>query len=263
MANPWFRMYTDFLDDPKMVSLAFEDQRHFIGILALKSMDVLDADCDPVLLNRIVSQKLWIDFALIGEVKNRLVKAGLIDKDWQPVAWGKRQFVSDQDISGAERQRKYREKHRNALRNVTGDGDSNALCNTSVTLPDTDTEQNITNTSPAKLPTCPLDEFIKAYHDALPDLPAVRLMNASRKKAVNDFWKWVFSTKKSDGTPRATTREEALAWITSYFLRANDNDFLMGKSNGNGKHSDWRADFDFLLTEKGKTYVIEKTRAAS
>ena len=141
MNMPWFRMYTDFLDDPKMVALAFEDQRHFIGVLALKSAGVLDTDCDPALLNRIVSQKLWIDFSLVNEVKNRLINAKLIDKNWQPVAWEKRQFKSDHDVTGAERQHKFRENKRNALRN----GDSNALRNESVTLPETETETE-TNT---------------------------------------------------------------------------------------------------------------------
>ena len=57
MSNPWFRMYCDFLDDAKLISLAFEDQRHFIGILALKCSDVLDQQvANPKLLDRIVAQ---------------------------------------------------------------------------------------------------------------------------------------------------------------------------------------------------------------
>ena len=51
---PWFRMYADFLNDPKLVALAFEDQRHFIGLLALKCDGALDGDIDPILLDRIV-----------------------------------------------------------------------------------------------------------------------------------------------------------------------------------------------------------------
>lgn len=43
---PWFRMYADFLNDPKMISLAFEDQRHFIGVLALKCDGALDDVAD-------------------------------------------------------------------------------------------------------------------------------------------------------------------------------------------------------------------------
>lgn len=90
MANPWFRMYVDFLDDPKILSLAFEDQRHFIGVLALKCSGVIDQECSLSMLDRMVAQKLWIDHSAIQEVKRRLVDAGLIDMEWQPVAWDKR-----------------------------------------------------------------------------------------------------------------------------------------------------------------------------
>lgn len=103
----WFRMYSDFLDDPKMVSLAFEDQRHYIGLLALKSEGTLDQDCDERILDRIVAQRLWISHALIDEVKNRLINAKLIDEFWQPLAWCKRQQVSD---SSTERVKKHRVK---------------------------------------------------------------------------------------------------------------------------------------------------------
>lgn len=84
---PWFRMYVDFLNDPKLISLAFEDQRHFVGVLALKSDGALDNACDPDLLDRIVAQRLWIDHAIIRDVKKRLVAAGLIDTSWQPLDW--------------------------------------------------------------------------------------------------------------------------------------------------------------------------------
>jgi hypothetical protein len=144
MSNPWFRMYTDFLNDPKMIALAFEDQRHFIGILALKSDGALDQECDEKLRDRIVAQRLWLDYATIGDVKKRLVNAGLIDSEWQPLAWDKRQFKSDKDNTAAERQRRYRESQtHNALRNGT------------VTRPDTDTdtdtEQKQSNAVPASI----------------------------------------------------------------------------------------------------------------
>lgn len=116
---PWFRMYADFLNDPKLISLAFEDQRHFIGVLALKCDGAIDDVADGDLLDRIVAQRLWIDHAVIRDVKRRLIAAGLIDARWQPLAWEKRQMRSDVDATGAERQRRYREaqKH-NALRDA-------------------------------------------------------------------------------------------------------------------------------------------------
>lgn len=119
--------------------------------------------------------------------------------------------------------------------------------------------QDTLDMSPAKLPTCPTGLVIQSYHDHLPTLPTVRLQSEARTKAVSTFWKWVLTSKRADGTPRAETAEQALQWIGEYFNRANDNDFLMGRNAQSGKHANWKADFDFLLTEKGKRHVIEKT----
>jgi hypothetical protein len=145
MPNIWFRMYNDFLEDPKLISLAFEDQRHFIGILALKSSGTIDHDCAPKLLDRIVAQKLWIDYAIIGDVKKRLVDAGLISENWQPLAWEKRQFLSD---TSKNRVRKFREKQklieRNVSCNVTGNvtvTTDGRYCNAIDTDTDTDTKK--------------------------------------------------------------------------------------------------------------------------
>lgn len=112
MANQWFRMYSDFLEDAKIISLAFEDQRHFIGILALKGAGLIDQECAPEIMDRLVAQKLWVDRSSIVEVKRRLVEVGLIDINWQPLAWEKRQFVSDRDPTAAERQQRKRDRDR-------------------------------------------------------------------------------------------------------------------------------------------------------
>jgi hypothetical protein len=116
----------------------------------------------------------------------------------------------------------------------------------------------------SKFPNCPHDEIVKAYHDVLPEMPRVKLMDSKGRKAkIADFWKWVLTSTKSDGTQRATTADGAIAWIRAYFDRARSNDFLMGRTARGEGHSTWQCDFDFLLTEKGKKQVIEKTEAAA
>jgi hypothetical protein len=115
----------------------------------------------------------------------------------------------------------------------------------------------------AALPACELQSVVDLYHEALPELPAVRLMNDSRKRAISSMWKFVLTSKKSDNTPRATTGDEAKEWLKGYFLRARENDFLMGRSSKASGHEGWVCDFDFLLSEKGKKQVIEKTQAAA
>lgn len=106
MKKPWFRLYSDFLTNPKIRALSFEHQRHFVCLLALKASGDLDAD--------LIAQQLGIDDS-IDDVKQALMAAELIDADWQPLGWDTRQFKSDRDTTSAERQRRYREKHRNAV----------------------------------------------------------------------------------------------------------------------------------------------------
>lgn len=101
------------------------------------------------------------------------------------------------------------------------------------------------------------------YQRHLPDLPQIRLMSEKRRTALRGFWRWVMTSKKSDGTPRAQSTEEALVWIGQYFDRANANDFLMGRGQRSAEHAGWQCDLDFLLTERGRIHVIEKTREAA
>lgn len=114
--------------------------------------------------------------------------------------------------------------------------------------------------SAAKLPTCPTQSVIDLYHEVLPNLPRVRLINKSRTRAIASLWKFVLTTNNPEGLPRATNAAEALAWIRLYFERASANDFLMGRTQRTGEHAGWECDIDFLMTERGMKQVIEKTR---
>jgi uncharacterized protein YdaU (DUF1376 family) len=118
-----------------------------------------------------------------------------------------------------------------------------------------------TITSPDKLATCPTEKIIQLYNQTLHELPSVKLMTDKRKKAIGKFWRFVLTSKKSDGKPRAENSEQALDWIEAYFLRVLENDFLMGKTGRTGEHAKWQCDLDYLLTDKGMTQVIEKTRS--
>ena len=114
---PWFRAYTEMVDDEKLRLLAFEDRWHFVALLCLKGQGVLDEG--GALLFRKVAVKLGLDVRSVEEVARRLAEVGLIDeKTLQPLAWSSRQRSSDADSTAAERQRRFRESQkRNALRN--------------------------------------------------------------------------------------------------------------------------------------------------
>jgi uncharacterized protein YdaU (DUF1376 family) len=122
-------------------------------------------------------------------------------------------------------------------------------------------EKKPTASSAAKLPTCPTAELIDLYHEALPELPKVRLHTKDRVRAIKRVWDWTLTSKRPDGTKRAEGRDDAMEWFRSYFERARENDFLMGRGKRSDEHANWRCDLDFLLTERGMKHVIEKTDA--
>ena len=112
-------------------------------------------------------------------------------------------------------------------------------------------------------PPCPTGQIVAAYHEALPSLPRAKLMPDARAKAIRRLWGWVLTSRRSDGQPRATSADEAMAWIAGYFRRAAENDFLMGRGGRSAEHANWRCDLDFLLTDRGMKHVIEKTLDAA
>ena len=120
MNYPWFRMYSEFITDPLIRMLSFEDQRHFVAALCLKASGVLDKQYpSPEVRRAVISQLIGLN-ADEGErnaldaANARLRKLGLIDEQWQPRNWEKRQFISDHsDPTAAERMRRYRNKNRN------------------------------------------------------------------------------------------------------------------------------------------------------
>lgn len=112
-----------------------------------------------------------------------------------------------------------------------------------------------------KLPPCQSKAIVDLYHEILPELPSVQVLDSKpRQAALRKTWAWVLTSHKVGGDRRATNSAEALEWFKAYFERARENDFLMGKTPRSGAHANWRCDLDFLLTDKGMKHVIEKTQ---
>lgn len=108
VAKPWFRLYAEFISDPKVQLLAFEDQRHFVGILCLKCNGTLDSDApSQEFRHRMIAKALGLSPDAAMEARRRLCEVGLIRDDWQPMKWAERQFESD---VSTQRVRKFREK---------------------------------------------------------------------------------------------------------------------------------------------------------
>jgi hypothetical protein len=95
LSRPWFRMYSEFISDPKVQLLAFEDQRHFVGLLCLKASGTLDSDVPSSdFRDRMIAKALGLSLDAAIEAKRRLIEVGLILEDWQPKKWSERQYAA-------------------------------------------------------------------------------------------------------------------------------------------------------------------------
>lgn len=159
MANPWFRMYSEFAIDPKVQMMSEADQRRFIMLLCLRcSNDHVTLHDDEIAFQLRISSEDW------AQSKALFLSKGLINDDNTPVNWDKRQFVSD---SSAERVRRHREKKKQATKRP---------CNVTATPPeadtDTDTETDIgskaaASTSPPEAPEPPPAAAPAEYSDPI------------------------------------------------------------------------------------------------
>ena len=133
--NPWFRMYSEAIDDDKLRLLAFEDRWHFVALLCCKCKGILDEAVAPEMLWRRVAVRLGVQLSELEKIARRLAEVGLIDEtSLQPIAWGDRQFKSD---SSSERVRAYRERMKQP-------------CNVTVTAQETETDTDTDNTKTKK-----------------------------------------------------------------------------------------------------------------
>jgi hypothetical protein len=261
MANPWFRLYNEFAHDPKVQMLPEAMQRRLIMLFCLRCSNAL-----VTLQEAEVAFQLRISDQEMAETKALFVAKGFIDSAWNVLNWDKRQFASDTRKARVAKHRALQKEKQAEL----GNGDvtlPKRIDNALDTDTDTDTEQTqiqkivpIGTLSPAKLPTCPTQSIVDVYHEVLPTLPRVRLTTPKRTRDISAFWRFVLTTKKSDGQPRATNADEALIWVRGYFERAGLNDFLMGRGQRSAGHANWVADIDFLVCERGRRQVIERTQ---
>ncbi|MDE2470170.1 MAG: hypothetical protein KGL35_15835 [Bradyrhizobium sp.] len=158
MSNPWFRMYSEFLNDPKVQMLSETDQRRFIMVLCMRC-----SNGDVMLHDEAVAFQLRISNEEWASTKAVLVAKNLIGDDNKPIAWNKRQYASD---TSNQRVAKHRAKKKQQ-------------CNVTVTPPDseadteTDSERGSAKASQsdAQLSSAPLDNLadrlLKACNGAL------------------------------------------------------------------------------------------------
>ena len=87
MSQKWFRLYSEFATDPKIISLSEIDQLRFVKILCLKNL-MGDAPITQNLVQKFCS----IAARSAAQTLQRLRDKKLINEENQPINWAKRQF---------------------------------------------------------------------------------------------------------------------------------------------------------------------------
>lgn len=109
--------------------------------------------------------------------------------------------------------------------------------------PITDSLVSVTNVTEGdnKLPPCPHEEIISAYHEALPELPTVREWNKTRQGYMRSRWK----------------DHPSLDYWRKYFSYVAESSFLTGRAEGRGGAPPFIADLEWLIRPTNFAKVIE------
>lgn len=233
MANPWFRLYSEFMHDPKVQKMEEKHQRRLVMILCMRcngSVTLQDEDVTFVLR---ISDEEW------RESKSLFIAQNFISEDGFVLNWDKRQYSSD---SSRERVARHREKQKRVT--IT---DSNVT----VTVQNrTDTEQNRTENTNTSLPASPkadnvpYEKIVSLYHEKLPTLPKVVMLTTKRKGQIAARW-------KSGVLPDLETWE-------NYFDFVSKSPFLMGLKDPPEGRKRFVADLEWITNESNFTKIWEK-----
>jgi len=131
MANPWFRLYSEFAHDPKIQMLSEAMQRRYVMLMCLRCSEVLET-----LHETEIAFQLRLSTGELDETKELFISKNFIDKHWNLLNWDKRQFVSDSSTMRVA-------KHRNKKKQVSNVDETlqKRQSNAVDTDTDTDTEQ--------------------------------------------------------------------------------------------------------------------------
>lgn len=129
MANPWFRLYSEFAHDPKIQMLSEAMQRRYVMLMCLRCSEVLET-----LHETEIAFQLRLSTEELEQTKQLFISKNFIDKHWNLLNWDKRQFVSDSSTMRVA-------KHRNKKKQVSNADETLQKRQSNAIDTDTDTEQ--------------------------------------------------------------------------------------------------------------------------
>ena len=200
MANPWFRLYSEFATDPKVQTMSEAMQRRLIMVMCLRCSNELGTlhETDMAFHMRITEAEL-------AETKALFISKNFVTSTWRLKNWDKRQFASD---SSTARVRKHREKNGNV---------SETKRNVTVTPPEQNRTEQIQNRGAKEFSPLPIkgneffdlgDDLVAEYRSAFPGVDL--------KSEIAKMRSWLKSNPGKVKTKRGMPR-----FIHSWLQRAS------------------------------------------
>ena len=155
MANPWFRLYSEFAHDPKIQMLSEAMQRRYVMLMCLRCSETLET-----LHETEIAFQLRLSEAELIETKQLFISKNFIDKHWNLLNWDKRQFVSDSSTMRVAKHRQKKKQESNAVETLQK-RQSNAID----TDTDTDTDKKQIQSNKATSVACPSDVDQQIWDD--------------------------------------------------------------------------------------------------
>jgi hypothetical protein len=223
MANPWFRLYSEFASDPKVQLMPEHMQRRLVMIFCLRCCDVLGTLPDEEM-----AFAMHISIEELAETKALFLKKNFIDEDWRLPHWNERQFISD---SSTDRTRRYRERKRTSQERPVTE------C---VTAPDTEQIQKQTQIqkhkpAPNGAVAARPEEFGNIWNRERGILSKITEFTESRRRRVK--------TRIGQGITLEKFRDAV--------RKCRDTPFLRGESK-----EGWQADFDWLIRNDSNIFKV-------
>lgn len=96
----------------------------------------------------------------------------------------------------------------------------------------------------SSMPACPHQAIVDLYHEILPELPAVAILNDTRKRNLQGRW-------------RENAVHRDLGFWRDYFASVKSSPFLMGRVPGRMGGKPFRASFDWLIAPFNFVKIVE------
>lgn len=100
------------------------------------------------------------------------------------------------------------------------------------------------------VPDCPHAAIVDLYHDVLPTLPRLEVLNDTRRGLLRQRWREVCVDAKCD-------RDAGLQWWRDYFTLVSQSEFLTGRAQTRPNERRWIADLEWLVRPNNFAKVVE------